>query len=148
MTNKTSRVVYWVFTLLFVVPQVWSAIQYFIEAPRMMETMTHLGYPAYFPKILGVAKLLGAAALLYPAMPTLKEWAYAGFTFDVLGASASHLASGDPIYIALVPIGFLALLVVSYLSWKRLQHGSIRASFQHREQRVSPFGGRARPAST
>jgi hypothetical protein len=39
--------------------------------------------------------------LLVPKLPTLKEWAYAGFTFDMLGAGnhqflrvPSHLESG------------------------------------------------------
>ena len=121
MQNKRARIFHWAATLLFVLPLTWSAILYFTEAPRMVDTMTHLGYPIYFLKILGTAKLLGVAALLYWRLPRLKEWAYAGFTFDLIGAFWSHLASGDPIYIAAVPLGFLAVLVMSYLSWKRLQ---------------------------
>ena len=119
-TRKTTRVVHWIATLLFVVPLVWSGIQYLIEAPRMMETMRQLGYPVYFTKILGVAKLLGAAALLYQRWPRLKEWAYAGFTFDLLGAFLSHFSVGDPLLIALVPIGFLLVLAVSYVTWRRM----------------------------
>jgi DoxX-like family len=118
MRVTKTRVVYWIATILFVLPLAWSAVLYFTEAPKMVETMTHLGYPLYFMKILGTAKLLGVAALLYPGFPRLKEWAYAGFTFDLIGAFCSHLASGDPIYIALVPIGFLALLAISYWCWK------------------------------
>lgn len=91
----------------------------------MVETMKHLGYPNYFLKILGTAKLMGVAALLYGYFPLLKEWAYAGFTFDLIGAFWSHLASGDPFYIALVPIGFLAVLAISYVSWKRLERGKL-----------------------
>jgi len=121
MSTKSVRAIHWVSTLLFVAALVWSGIQYLIEAPRMVATMTHLGYPIYFTKILGIAKLLGAAALLYPKFPTLKEWAYAGFTFDVVGAFLSHVSVGDPIYIALVPLGFLVLLLISYGSWKRLE---------------------------
>jgi hypothetical protein len=120
MTQRKLQIVYWISTVVFVLPLIWSAIQYLVEAPRMMATMSHLGYPVYFAKILGVAKCLGAAALLYPGLPRLKEWAYAGFTFDLIGAFVSHLSSGDSIVIALVPIAFLALLMVSYWSWRQL----------------------------
>ena len=36
------------------------------HAKTMMEGFAHLGYPAYFAHLLGVAKLLGACALLVP----------------------------------------------------------------------------------
>jgi DoxX-like family len=121
MQTKKLKMIYWAATLLFVLPITWSAILYFTQSPNMVTTMTHLGYPMYFLKILGTAKLLGVAALLYPRWPTLKEWAYAGFTFDLLGACWSHLSSGDPFYIALVPIAFLLVLVISYVSWKKLE---------------------------
>jgi uncharacterized membrane protein YphA (DoxX/SURF4 family) len=119
MTTTKRRVLHVGATFLFVVPLLWSALQYFIEAPKMVATMTHLGYPLYFAKILGVAKVLGAVALLVGRPPRLKEWAYAGFTFDLLGASTSHLASGDGVPTALVPASFLILLAISYLTWDR-----------------------------
>ena len=113
-------IIHWIATVAFVVPMAWSAIQYLTEAPKMVETMTvHLGYPMYFLKILGVAKLLGVLALLVSRPVRLKEWAYAGFTFDLIGAFLSHLSVGDPIGRALIPIGFLALMAVSYATWRR-----------------------------
>lgn len=121
MQTKRMRVIHWAATILFVLPLTWSAILYFTESPSMVETMTHLGYPVYFLKILGTAKVLGVAALLFDRLTLLKEWAYAGFTFDLIGAAWSHLATGDPFYIALAPIGFLAVLAISYVGWKRLQ---------------------------
>ena len=120
MRTKNLRIIYWVVTLLFVLPQAWSAVQYLGEAPAMTETITALGYPIYFMKILGVAKLLGIAAILFGRLPTLKEWAYAGFTFDVLGAFLSHLMAGDSILIALVPLLFLVVQLGSYFLWRKL----------------------------
>jgi hypothetical protein len=57
---------------------------------------TRLGYPNYFLPFIGVAKLLGIVALLVPGFPTIKEWAYAGFVFDIVGALYSHICVGDP----------------------------------------------------
>jgi len=120
MSPRTTRIVYWTFTLLFVIPLVWSAVQMLTQAPRMTETIRSLGYPMYFMTLLGVAKLLGAAAILFSPFRTLKEWAYAGYTFDVLGAFVSHAAHGDSALISSVPLLFLGALVLSYLGWRRL----------------------------
>jgi hypothetical protein len=126
---KQLHAIYWIATLLFVMPQGWAAVQYLTEAPRMTQTITQLGYPEYFMAILGVAKLLGIAAIVTGISRTLKEWAYAGFTFDVIGASASHLGAGDAIAIALVPLAFGAVQLVSYLAWRKLRnHTATRAS--------------------
>jgi hypothetical protein len=78
------------------------------------ETLTYLGYPANLPAILGTVKRLGAPTLLQNRVATLREWAYAGFTIDLIGATASHLLAGDPAGVAMVPAMFLALLPVSY----------------------------------
>ena len=124
MSTKALRVTFWITTVLFAVPLAWSAVQYLIEAPKMVATMTdHLGYPLYFTKILGVAKIAGVVALLAPFTRRIKEWAYAGFTFDLLGAAASHIASRDGLLIASIPLGFLVVLAASYISWHRLWQG-------------------------
>ena len=79
------------------------------------ESIVALGYPEYLMTILGTAKLLGVFALLIPRVPRLKEWAYAGFTFDLLGASASHaFVGGSPMEIIL-PLIILGIAAVSYL---------------------------------
>jgi hypothetical protein len=83
--------------------------------PIVVAGLTHLGYPAYFPLILGTWKLLAVLALLAPRFPRLKEWAYAGIIFDVTGAAFSHAASGDGAADIAVPLVFAALTVASWL---------------------------------
>jgi uncharacterized membrane protein YphA (DoxX/SURF4 family) len=69
-----------------------SAGMYLTRQPPLVEAFTHLGSPLYFMTILGVAKLLGALALAIPLVPRgVKEWAYAGFVFNLIAAIASHL---------------------------------------------------------
>jgi uncharacterized membrane protein YphA (DoxX/SURF4 family) len=120
MNTKTLRAVYWSLTGLFCLLQGWAALQYLIEAPRMMQSIHALGYPTYFVKLLGVAKLLGIAAILYGGFPRLKEWAYAGFTIDTVSAFFSHVSAGDSLLIAAVPLLFCAVQLASYFLWKRL----------------------------
>jgi DoxX-like protein len=62
--------------------------------PFVADVLAHLGYPSYFLVLLGTWKVLGAAALLVPRQPLLKEWAYAGAFFTYTGAMISHLTTG------------------------------------------------------
>ncbi len=106
---------YWVPTGLFCALFVMGGIGHLFRLEPQLEGMQTLGYPLYVMTILGIAKLLGVAALLIPGQSLLKEWAYAGFTFDLLGASASHASVGDPIVSILIPLGALGLGAASYL---------------------------------
>jgi hypothetical protein len=78
-----------------------------------------LGYPVYFIPFIGVAKLLGVVAILIPGYPRIKEWAYAGFFFDLIGATYSIISLGAPpanwIFMAL-PLG---LGICSYVFYHR-----------------------------
>jgi hypothetical protein len=75
----------------------------------MVEAMVGMGYPLYFMTIIGLAKMAGVVVVLVPDWPRLKEWAYAGITFNLMGAAASHAFSGDGFDHAVRPIGILAL---------------------------------------
>ena len=57
-----------------------------------------MGYPQQLRVLLGIAKLAGAIVLLLPRLPTLKEWAYAGFTFMWIAAAVAHYLAGDGPY--------------------------------------------------
>ena len=80
----------------------------------MTATITGLGYPLYFMQILGVAQLLGIAAILTSVSPTLKEWAYAGIFFNMMGAFVSHVAHEDAAWSIVVT---LAIAGITLASW-------------------------------
>lgn len=73
-----------------------------------------LGYPVYFATLLGVWKLLGAVAVLWPGYPRLKEWAYAGIVFDLTGAAYSHASAGDSADKFVAPLVLLGIAVASW----------------------------------
>ncbi|NLY92824.1 MAG: DoxX family protein [Myxococcales bacterium] len=83
-------------------------------APEVIEGFAQLGYPAYFPAIIGLWKVLGAAVIALPRLPLLKEWAYAGLAFDLTGASASHAFAGDPIEKVIIPLVMLGVVAASW----------------------------------
>ncbi len=106
---------HWIFTGLFALALLGSGLAYLAGAPFIREALEHLGYPPYLRFILGTAKVLGVAALLQPRWPVLREWAYAGFTINMIGAAASHAFSGDPLLRIALPLGLLGVLSISYL---------------------------------
>jgi hypothetical protein len=108
MRNK----IFWIFTVLFSLFMLYSGYSE-IADPAGVKVITDLGYPAYFSAMLGFAKILGALALLAQRkFPHLAEWAYAGFTFDILAAVYSMYKMGAGVG-SLVPVLFLIPLVIS-----------------------------------
>jgi hypothetical protein len=92
---KKIKILYWVFTALFAFMMLGSSIPDILQSPEAVKGMHFgLGYPVYFIPFIGVAKLLGVLAILLPLNSKLKEWAYAGLTFDLIGATFSIIASG------------------------------------------------------
>jgi hypothetical protein len=118
---KATKIIYWVATILLVALMLTSVIGSFMNNPKGDELAKHLGYPLYIFKFLAVAKALGIIAILVPGFPRLKEWAYAGFTFDLAGAVFSGLFVGDPI-VQWIPV-FVGLILVftSYFLYHKMQ---------------------------
>ena len=109
------KITYWVTTVLLAAMSLFSGYAYLSGSPQMVHVFTHVGYPQQLRIILGIAKPLGAIALLVPGMALLKEWAYAGFAFAWISAFVAHyLAKDGPA--ALEPLALLLILAVSYLT--------------------------------
>jgi uncharacterized membrane protein YphA (DoxX/SURF4 family) len=94
---KKVNIAYGIITGLFLALMLISAVTSFLPNPDGQAMMKHLGYPYSILVFLSVAKILGVIAILVPGYPRLKEWAYAGFTFDLAGAVFSGLSAGDPL---------------------------------------------------
>lgn len=128
--SRLRTIAYWPLTLLFAAAISVSAVLGLIGDVSFLEIFEKLGYPKYLLMILGVAKLLGAGALLQSRWPRLKEWAYAGFTFDILGAAFSYVAIGAYGRIA-IPAGYLLVLAGSYLLWRSQTTMLMASSGEH-----------------
>lgn len=97
--SRARSILYWVITSYLALVMFVGGFAEILDAAADVEfssigiatVVAVLGYPFYFVYILGVAKILGAIAIMAPAFPRLKEWAYAGLTFNMLGALLSWL---------------------------------------------------------
>jgi hypothetical protein len=81
----------------------------------------HLHLPGYFQTELTTAKILGVLALLIPAIPfKIKEFAYFGFAITLVSAVIAHSSIGDKWYNVADPLGFLIVLIISYVYFIRI----------------------------
>ena len=122
--KKKKHIAYWIVTALFGAFMMFSAIPDIMVVPEAITFMTALGYPVYFIPFIGVAKALGVIAILIPGYPRIKEWAYAGLAYDLIGAIYSIVMVNGvkpEMGIMLLPLGFL---VASYM----LYHRKIKAA--------------------
>ena len=118
---KTTKIIYWVCTFLIIAMMLFSAYSsFFSNDPKGVEMMKAIGIPMYLLKFLSVCKVLGAIAILVPGYPRLKEWAYAGLTFDLIAATFSLYKVPPPQgqwYFMLI---FLALAAAAYIYYVKL----------------------------
>ena len=117
--NNRDKWIYRISTGLLTALMTFSAIMYFVQYDTVSETISGLGFPTFIIYPLAIAKLLGVFALWSNKTKVLKEWAYAGFTFNLLLAFGAHFNVGDgEQYPALVG---LILLAVSYYYSKKMK---------------------------
>ena len=103
------KIIYWIATLIMCLIFLFSAGMYFTNYESVKGFFEVLGYPTYIIYPLAVAKVLGVIAVLYKRVRALTEWAYAGFFFDAVLATAAHYAMGHG-------IGLSALAIVAVLA--------------------------------
>jgi hypothetical protein len=121
----SRTIAYWGTTGLVASVTLLAAFSYLTSAPQAVENFRHVGYPQQLRVLLGIAKLSGAIVLLLPRLPTLKEWAYAGFTFMWIAAAVAHYLAGDgPLF--LLPLALIAALAVSYATRPANRRGSAK----------------------
>lgn len=121
MSQKTTRILYWTITGLFALLLLMSGVTEAMQVKEGQEIMVHLGYPVHIMIVIGIGKVLAGIALLQPWYKTIKEWAYAGVTFNLIGAFVARFYAGDSTALILSPLIFLAVMFLSYFLWKRLE---------------------------
>jgi hypothetical protein len=111
----TRKVIYWATTGILAALSLFGAFSYLTGAPEAVEGFRQVGYPQHLRVMLGIAKLLGALALVSPGFPKLKEWTYAGFTFTWIAATVAHYVAGEGAA-SFMPLLLLVFLGISYVT--------------------------------
>ena len=111
--SKKTNILYWTFTGLFAAFMAMSAIPDIAVMQLAVDGFKEIGLTKALVPFVGVAKALGVIAILVPGFPRLKEWAYAGLIFDIIGAMYLIICSGKsaenwaPVLLPLA-LGFLS----------------------------------------
>lgn len=111
---KAKNIAYWVTTGIIVSLMLSGGVMQIARSHDAVEGIVRLGYPVYFVVVLGIWKVLGSVALLAPKMPLVKEWAYAGFFFDLTGAAVSHASMSSSAANVVGPLVFAGLAIASW----------------------------------
>jgi hypothetical protein len=111
---------YQIITGLFGVFILFAAFGELTRNEIVLKSMATLQMPVYLLTILGIWKILGVAALWLPVSPVVRQWAYAGFFFNLSGAVISLILSRAPFIDDWIfaPLA-LALWAASYLLYAR-----------------------------
>jgi DoxX-like family len=126
-SKKTTVLLYWIFTILFAGLMIFSAIPNIMVNKQSVDVFHgFLGYPVYFIPFIGWAKLVGSITILIPGLKKLKEWAYAGLAFDLLGATYSGIAASkgniDPAMAGMLM--WIVPGILSYIFWTKKMNTS------------------------
>lgn len=115
MKNKTINIAYWCILVLLTIGMLLSAIPSVLKLPYAIEHFTNvLKLPEYLLVFTGVLKLAGLLALYIPKFPKLKEWVFAGFSFDLLGAWYCNVTAMQSFAAGIAVIVYFALLMALY----------------------------------
>src|ERR1700676_4139686 len=108
------RIIYVTSTAILVLEILVGAFMDLAHLPYVVQDVRSIGYPTYVLYIVGVRKILAVGALLWPRLPRLREWAYAGVFFEMSGAAASHVLVGEPVGKYAAPLAFTFLTLVAW----------------------------------
>ena len=110
---KAKRIAYWITTGVLVFCMTGGFFE-LLSLKTTTDGIAKLGYPAYIVPALGLGKILAILAILWPGFPRLKEWAYAGILFNMIGATVSHVANHDPAWTIFVTVTISAITMASW----------------------------------
>ena len=117
---KKNKIIYRIATGIIGAMMLFSAFGY-LTNETMKAGFVHLGFPAYFRVELAIAKIIGVLVLLISISPKeIKDMAYVGFAITFISAFIAHTSSGDPLSVAIMPLIFLGILVVSFIYSNKL----------------------------
>ncbi|MEY2646261.1 MAG: DoxX family protein [Sediminibacterium sp.] len=116
---KTTKILYWVTTSIICL---FASTAIFMNSEMAKEGTQHVGIPRWLGLEISIGQLIGLVLLIVPAVPArFKEWAYVGFGIMYLSAINAHIAVGDPLGNTIMAAVFFGLLLISYISFHKLQ---------------------------
>ena len=117
--SKAIKIAYWATTLIIALFELSGA--FFINSEMAKEGTRHLMLPEWFRWEVSIGHIIGGILLIVPVSKRIKEWTYVAFGIDFISAFIAYAAVDGLSPNLLSPVVFMALLVISYITYHRLQ---------------------------
>ena len=119
---KKHKIIFWTTTIFLFLFEGMMPLSALIFAPSQAASGTvHLQYPEYFTYVIIAFKVGGSILLVIPRLPrAAKEWTYAGFGFNFICATISHVVIDGFQFVSFFPLIILAIAIVSYVNYFRV----------------------------
>lgn len=115
---KSIRITHLITKGLLSIMMTMSAGMYLFKNADINAVFESLGFPSYIVIPLALLKIAGILTIWFAKDRSLKEWAYAGFTFNFILAASAHIAAQDgEVFGAILA---LVLLLTAYFTDKKL----------------------------
>ncbi|MBL7682764.1 MAG: DoxX family protein [Flavipsychrobacter sp.] len=122
MANRKIRIAYRVVLVLLTIGILFSAVPGVLELPYAVAHFTQvLKLPEYLLGFISGIKLMGLVALYLPGFYKLKEWVFAGFMFDLIGAWFCNFAATGSFVAAMPVLIYIALLLLLYKLYNKVR---------------------------
>lgn len=115
---KVQKILYWISTIAICGIMLYSATMYFSNTDMVKGFFEALHYPTYIVIPLAILKILGIIMILWRKSKWLTEWAYAGFFFDFILATAAHYYAEHGLGLSFIAI---PILFISYFLGKTIR---------------------------
>lgn len=116
---KIQKIGFYLATGVLTAIMIYSVQMYLRTPGAIAAYFESVNYPGYLVYPLAIAKILGLVAIWGNFSKSLKEWAYAGFFFDVTLAFTAHMVAKDGGELFSI-IACIALMI-SYFLGKRVR---------------------------
>ncbi|WP_448702470.1 DoxX family protein [Mucilaginibacter sp. AW1-3] len=116
--TKTTRIIYWVTTVLIALPQLGGA--FMINSDMSKQMSAHLGLPYWLMVEASIGNTIGALILIIPMWKWLKDWAYVAFGITFISALIAHIVVDGFGSEAIQAIIFFAVLFTSYIYYHKI----------------------------
>lgn len=123
---KKNKIIFWASTIFLFLFEGMMPLSALIFAPAAATAGTlYLQYPEYFAYLIIAFKVSGSILLVIPRLPRqLKEWTYAGFGFNFICATISHVVVTGFTFVSFFPLIIFAIAVVSYINYFKVYGGA------------------------
>lgn len=120
---KKNKIIFWITTTIIFLFEAVMPFGTLLFAHEYFNAGTKpLGYPDYFAYALIICKIVGATAIMVPKLPQkLREWAYAGLSFNLIFATYSHIIVDKNISYIVMPVVVGIVLATSYIYNQKIQ---------------------------